>query len=129
LRYTRPVSSPRTFLGVGHSWPKIANDEPREDGLYLVHDPRLLGHQLSPPAVKRFYRPDVIAHVLDTLDPDAAVREADSATGRKITKTAPIASLLTPVVQVRDPADGTAADRPEFGLTYSARMPTQDPNA
>jgi hypothetical protein len=75
----------------------------------------------------QFYRPDVIARVLDTLDTTIAVREADQAAGRKTAKPAPVATLLTPVVQIKDPADGSAADRPELALTYTARMPTRDP--
>jgi hypothetical protein len=75
----------------------------------------------------QYYRPDVVARVLDTLDPEGAVNEADAAAGRKTAKGAPVASLLTPVVQIRDPADGGAANRPELALTYSTRMPTKDP--
>jgi WD40 repeat protein len=75
----------------------------------------------------QYYRPDVIARVLDTLDVDVAVREANAAAGRKTTKTASVATLLTPVVQIKDPADGGAADRPELALTYAVRMPTKDP--
>jgi WD40 repeat protein len=75
----------------------------------------------------QYYRPDVVARVLDTLDPEVAAREADAAAGRKTAKAAPVASLLTPVVQIKDPADGGTADRPELALTYSVRMPTKDP--
>jgi hypothetical protein len=74
---------------------------------------------------ERYYRPDVIARVLDTLDTEAAIHAADEATGKPTAKAAPIASL-TPVVKILDPADGSPQDRPELAVTYSARMPTPD---
>jgi WD40 repeat protein len=77
---------------------------------------------------EQFYRPDVIARVLDTLDPEAAVRATDQAAGRKTVKAAPVASLLTPVVKIIDPAEGSAEEQqPELAFTYSARMATPDP--
>ena len=74
-----------------------------------------------------YYRPDVIARVLDTLDANAAVRDADQAAGRPKAKAAPVATLLTPIVQIRDPSDSSTADRQELAITYTARMPTSDP--
>ena len=76
---------------------------------------------------EQFYRPDVIGKVLDTLDTDAAVREADLAAGRKTVKAAPVANLLTPVVEIRDPGHESVATQPELALIYAARMPTDDP--
>ncbi len=76
---------------------------------------------------EQYYRPDVVARVLDTLDPEVALREANEAAGRKTGKTVAVANLLTPIVQIKDPADGGTADRAELALTYSARLPTKDP--
>jgi WD40 repeat protein len=73
----------------------------------------------------RFYRPDVIQRVLQTpnLDVEEAVRDADRARGRPATRAAPVASLLTPVIQIHA-KDPTPADRTELQLGYSVRMPS-----
>jgi hypothetical protein len=76
---------------------------------------------------ERFYRSDVIARVLDTLDIDIAVSQADAAAGRMTAKAALITQILPPVVQIREPAHGTAALTTELKVTYSARAPTEDP--
>jgi len=73
----------------------------------------------------RFYRPDVIQRVLQTpnLDVEEAVRDADRARGRPATRAAPVASLLTPVIQIHA-KDPTPVDRTELQLAYSVRMPS-----
>jgi hypothetical protein len=73
----------------------------------------------------RFYRPDVIQRVLWTpnLDVDEAVRDADRAAGRPMTKAAPIGSLLTPVVEIHS-KDTMAVDRTEMQLAYTVRLPS-----
>src|SRR5262249_49830546 len=73
----------------------------------------------------RFYRPDVIQRVLQTpnLDVEEAVRDADRARGRPATRAAPVASLLTPVIQIHA-KDPTSVDKTELQLGYSVRMPS-----
>jgi hypothetical protein len=74
----------------------------------------------------RFYRPDVIRRVLQTLDVEKAVREADKESDRPMAKAAPISSLLTPVVEINDPKDPAAEDRVDIAVGYSVRMPSAD---
>ena len=75
---------------------------------------------------ERFYRPDVIARVLDTLDVDEALRQADAAAGRR-TKSVSVASVLPPVVEIKSPKDGVEAREPSLQLTYRVRSPTGKP--
>jgi WD40 repeat protein len=75
----------------------------------------------------RFYRPEVIAKVLDTLGVDEAVRQADEAAGRMTAKAAPITQTLPPVVQIAEPAQKTAVTETQLKVTYSARALADDP--
>jgi WD40 repeat protein len=75
----------------------------------------------------RFYRPDVIARVLDTLDVDAAVSLADAAAGRMTAGAAPITQLLPPVIQIHEPAQMAPVTETELKVTYSARAAEDDP--
>jgi hypothetical protein len=75
----------------------------------------------------RFYRPDVIARVLDTLDVDAAVGQADATAGRMTPKAVPVTAILPPVVTIAEPAQKTTVRETEFKMTYSARAPADDP--
>lgn len=74
----------------------------------------------------RFYRPDVIGRVLQTLDVEVALRDADGAADHPSTRTAPVSSLLTPVVKINDPISPAAADRTDFQLGYSVQLPAPD---
>jgi hypothetical protein len=74
----------------------------------------------------RLYRPDVIRRVLQTLDVEEAVRAADQEAGRPLAKSAPVSSLLTPVVEINDPKDPAAVDRIDIQLGYSVRLPSPD---
>lgn len=77
---------------------------------------------------QRFNRRDVIARVLDTLDLDRAIAEADAAEGKPIAKAAPLTtSLLTPVVEIKDPAAVSEQTDRNFSVTYVARLTTNDP--
>ncbi len=77
---------------------------------------------------QRFNRRDVIARVLDTLDVDKAVAEANKAAGAPAAKAAPLAaSALTPVVEIKDPAPNSEQTSRELSLSYVARMTTPDP--
>ena len=51
----------------------------------------------------RFYRPDVVALVLDVLDERAAVAQADAARARPAPTPAPLAEVLPPVLRIRAP--------------------------
>ena len=75
----------------------------------------------------RFYRPDVIARVVDTLDVDAAVSLADTAAGRITTRAAPITQLLPPVVQIHEPAEMARVTETKLKVTYSGRAAADNP--
>jgi WD40 repeat protein len=77
---------------------------------------------------QRFNRRDVIARVLDTLDVDKALAEANKAAGAPVAKAAPLAtSALTPVVEIKDPAPNGEQTSRELSISYVARMTTPDP--
>jgi Caspase domain/WD domain, G-beta repeat len=60
----------------------------------------------------RFYRPDVIDRVLDTVDESAALRQADQAAQRQQQPGPSVAELLPPVVEVLSGAElDTAQDQ------------------
>jgi hypothetical protein len=75
----------------------------------------------------RFYRPDVIAKVLDTLDVDEAVRQADATAGLMRPKAAAVPTLLPPVVSIASPSDNSPITETTLNVTYSARAPSGDP--
>jgi WD40 repeat protein len=70
---------------------------------------------------ERFNRRDVIARVLDTLDVDKALEEANKAAGAPIAKAAPLpTSALTPVVEIKDPAPNSEQTSQELSLSSSS---------
>ncbi|WP_339137822.1 MAG: caspase family protein [Candidatus Electrothrix sp. GW3-4] len=71
---------------------------------------------------ERFYRPDVVAKVLETLDQDKAVARADAAAGRK--RSGPVVLSLPPAVDLLAPANGSSFSSPTLTLRYRVR--TQD---
>jgi len=72
----------------------------------------------------RFYRPDVVALVLQTLDEDAAVRTANAASGRNDVKFAP-AAILPPVLDLVSAPTRFATDR--VTIQYRVRTPSDAP--
>jgi hypothetical protein len=74
----------------------------------------------------RFYRPDVIQRVLQTLDVEEAVREVDKEGNRATTRAVPILSLLRPVVEIIAPKDPAVADKTDLELTYRVQLPSPD---
>lgn len=54
---------------------------------------------------ERFNRPDVIDRILDTLDEGEALKQANSAAGRKLTAAVTIAQVLPPVVDLQSAAE------------------------
>ena len=75
----------------------------------------------------RFYRPDVIARVLDTLDINEAVSLADKESGRGSTPKAAIGSSLPPTIRIVLPTGKYATADENLGLTYDARTRKDDP--
>jgi Caspase domain/WD domain, G-beta repeat len=74
----------------------------------------------------RFFRPDVIDRVLDTLDEAEALKQADQATNRRQEATVSVARLLPPVVELLSPADvGTTS--PQVTLRVRGRSAADAP--
>ncbi len=73
-----------------------------------------------------YYRPDVIALVLDALDEKEALRLADEATGRKKQQTT-VARILPPIVQILTPAEGAGIKNSTLTVRYQVRTPSGEP--
>ena len=71
----------------------------------------------------RFNRPDVVQTVLETLDEEAAVRRANSASHRR-EETKPINAVLPPIITIQSPGhDGTFSGS-SIEVAYSVRSPS-----
>jgi hypothetical protein len=68
---------------------------------------------------EQFYRPDVIARVLATLDSSEALRLADQARGQQ-TRTRDVRTVLPPRVTILSPAPGTTTTSNQLTLFYKA---------
>jgi WD40 repeat protein len=76
---------------------------------------------------ERFYRPDVIARVLDTLDTNEALRLADIASGRGPSPRAGVGSILPPAIRIVDKKEKYSTADENLTLTYAARARKNDP--
>ena len=74
----------------------------------------------------RFYRPDVVAKVLDVLDESEAVRLADLEAGKKRRETDTM-RLLPPVVTIHGPVHGQEFSSSNVTVAYSVRSPSGEP--
>jgi WD40 repeat protein len=74
----------------------------------------------------RFYRPDIVQSVLNTLDEAKAVEEADAAAHRK-RDTTPLIQHLPPVITVKGPATGATFSAAGVTLDYDLRSPSGSP--
>jgi hypothetical protein len=70
-----------------------------------------------------FYRPDVVALVLETLDEDEALRLADAHRGRR-TVTRDVRATRPPTVTILAPASGSPVAESKLTLTYEAQSET-----
>ncbi|WP_417914691.1 caspase family protein [Candidatus Electronema sp. JM] len=68
---------------------------------------------------ERFYRPDVVAAVLETLDENKALAQADAALGRQ--RSAPAQLAVPPAIELLSPADGSGFSSPTLSLRYRVR--------
>lgn len=76
----------------------------------------------------QFYRPDVIAKVLQTLDEKEAVRLANAETGRKAdAQPVQVQKVLPPVVELLSPTEGTGVSSSSVTLRYNVRTPADAP--
>src|SRR5262249_28429062 len=70
-----------------------------------------------------YYRPDVVAKMLEKRDEQLALREANEQAGRK-QQQADITGLLPPVVEITSPADGAELATNEFVVHLRLRTPS-----
>jgi hypothetical protein len=75
----------------------------------------------------RFYRPDVITRVLDTLDESLALKQADEAAGRRQKAKIDIRESLPPVITIVSPGDGEVVSDRDITIAYSVRTPETAP--
>jgi WD40 repeat protein len=73
-----------------------------------------------------FYRPDVVAKVLEGFDERTALRAANEDTGRK-SQPVEIAKTLPPVVQILAPTEGAAVSTPEVRVRFAIRTTSDAP--
>ncbi|WP_447975441.1 caspase family protein [Nitrospira sp. Kam-Ns4a] len=73
-----------------------------------------------------FYRPDVVARVLDTLDESEALRLANAEAGRQPPDVA-LGQRLPPVVTIHSPVDGTEVNQSEILVRFTVRSPSGEP--
>jgi WD40 repeat protein len=71
----------------------------------------------------RFDRPDIVQLVLDTLDEDAAVKQANAKAHRR-EDVAPLTAQLPPLIRISDPPDGGRVGTAEAKLDYVWRSPS-----
>uniref|UniRef100_UPI0040570104 caspase family protein n=1 Tax=Candidatus Electronema sp. TaxID=2698783 RepID=UPI0040570104 len=74
---------------------------------------------------ERYYRPDVTAKVLETLDESKAVAQADAALGGR--RSAPAQLALPPAIELLTPADGSSFSSPTLSLRYRVRIHDNGP--
>ncbi|MBI4002994.1 MAG: caspase family protein [Nitrospira defluvii] len=73
-----------------------------------------------------YYRPDIVAKVLETLDEGTAVRLANSESGRKA-QTAALAEQLPPVVTILSPGEGAMVSASDVTVRFTLRSPSGEP--
>jgi WD40 repeat protein len=73
-----------------------------------------------------YYRPDIIAKILETGDESKAILAANEESGRKA-REASVAQMLPPVVEILSPADGADLTTPNLTVRYAVRMPSGQP--
>lgn len=72
-----------------------------------------------------YYRPDVVAKTLETLDESEAVKIANQELGKK-TYELPVAQMLPPLVSILFPKDGSAVSDKEIEVKFSIRNPSAE---
>lgn len=74
----------------------------------------------------RYYRPDVIAKMLETIDEGEAIRLANEESGRKQVE-ASIKDMLPPVVTIISPHDGVEVNSTKLRVRFGIRNPSGEP--
>jgi WD40 repeat protein len=74
----------------------------------------------------RFYRPDIIARVLTTLDESEAVKYTNQGSDRKQQESA-VQDILPPVVTIVSPVEGAIVSVTEVPVKFTVRAPSGEP--
>jgi WD40 repeat protein len=73
-----------------------------------------------------YYRPDVVAKILETLDEGEAIRLSNEESGRKKAEIS-VAKILPPVVSILSPKDGSETSTKEIEVKFEVRSPSGEP--
>ena len=73
-----------------------------------------------------YYRPDVVAKILETLDEAEAIRIANEESGKR-SKEISVAKILPPVVSILSPKDGSETSSKEIEVKFEVRSPSGEP--
>jgi hypothetical protein len=73
-----------------------------------------------------YYRPDVVAKVLETLDEPEAIKLANKESTKKAQEV-PVTKILPPVVNILSPKDGSETSAKEVEVIYEVRSPSGEP--
>jgi WD40 repeat protein len=73
-----------------------------------------------------YYRPDIVAKVLETGDEAKAILAANDESGRK-THGASVSQMLPPVVEIVSPLDGADVTTSNTSVRYKVRSPSGEP--
>jgi WD40 repeat protein len=73
----------------------------------------------------KYYRPDIVGRILETLDEDEALRIANELAGRKKTETS-ISQMAPPIVNILAPADGSEISINEIIVRYNVRSSSEE---
>ncbi len=71
----------------------------------------------------RYYRPDVVARVLEIQNEDEALRLAEAEAGQKRSE-AEVRKILPPLVEIISPEDGAEISSPEVKVQFRVRSPS-----
>jgi hypothetical protein len=73
-----------------------------------------------------YYRPDVVAKVLETLDEPEAIKLANKESTKKVEEV-PVTKILPPVVSILSPKDGSETSTKEVEVKFEVRSPSGEP--
>jgi hypothetical protein len=73
-----------------------------------------------------YYRPDVVAKVLETLDEPEAIKLANKESTKKVQEV-PVTKILPPVVSILSPRDGSETSAKEVEVKFELRTPSGEP--
>jgi WD40 repeat protein len=73
-----------------------------------------------------YYRPDVVAKVLETMDEPEAIKLANKESTKKVQEV-PVARILPPVVSILSPKDGSETSAKEIEVKFEVRSPSGEP--